>query len=379
MNKKLIAALIAITLALPTTAQAAGLKNRTGSTPSVAILDTAIDTSLPAFQGKIIQEVCILEWTTCPNGQSFMEGKGSASMPSNLITLSGFDHGTLMTSVFLANNPNVNVVFIKIIGNTSTGSRQNAGEASVYNALNWIKNNASKYNIQAVTMSQGMHNLGPAGTDYCPKTPTTVQSVKDLIAIGIPTFFPSGNGRDYARIDWPACIEESISVGYVDQQKEISTASNNDNERLDFFAPGFFTVSGPGNVSKNVAGSSAAIQFAGGEWIKLKSAKPNYTYNELLTALRSTASSTVGRQGTFKKLININAALSYSTAPVTPVVPTGPTPEQIAADKAAAKLALQADVNAQIAKAQAEYDAAVKAASDKLATLKATQLARLNG
>ena len=130
MNKKLIAALIAITLAVPTTAQAAGLQNRIDSTPSVAILDTGIDTSLPAFQGKIVQEVCILEWTTCPNGKSFMEGPGSASMPLALITKNGFDHGTFMTSVFVKTNPNVNIVFIKIIGNTATGARQNAGEAA---------------------------------------------------------------------------------------------------------------------------------------------------------------------------------------------------------------------------------------------------------
>jgi hypothetical protein len=369
MNKKLIAALIAITLAVPTTAHAAGLQNRIDSTPAIAILDTAIDTSLPAFQGKIVQEVCILEWTTCPNGQSFMEGKGAASMAANQITANGFDHGTLMTSVFTKTNPDVNIVFIKIIGNTSTGLRQNAGEASVYNALNWVKNNASKYNIQAVTMSQGMHNLGAAGTDYCPKTPTTQQSIKDLIAIGIPTFFPSGNGRDYARIDWPACLDESISIGYVDQQNEISTSSNNDAAKLDFFAPGFFTIAGPGNVSKNISGSSAAIQVAGAQWIKLKAAKPTYTYDQLLTALRSTASSTIGRQGTFTKLININAAIAYNVAPA------GPTPAELAA----AKAALQADVNAQIAKAQAEYDASVKVASDKLATLKAAQLARLNG
>jgi hypothetical protein len=369
MNKKLIAALIAITLALPTTAHAAGLQNRIDSTPSVAILDTGIDTSLPAFQGKVVQEVCILEWTTCPNGKSFMEGPGAASMPANLITLNGFDHGTFMTSVFVKTNPNVNIVFIKIIGNTSTGARQNAGEASVYNALNWVKANASKYNIQAVTMSQGMHNLGAAGTDYCPKTPVTQQSIKDLIAIGIPTFFPSGNGRDYTRIDWPACLDESISVGYVDQQNEISANSNNDTSKLDFFAPGFFTIPGPGNISKNISGSSSAIQVAGAQWIKLKTAKPDYTYDQLLTALRSTASSTVGRQGTFTKLININAAIAYNVAP------TGPTPAELAA----AKAALQADVNAQIAKAQAEYDASVKAASDKLATIKAAQLARLNG
>lgn len=377
MNKKLIAALIATTLALPTTAHAAGLQNRIDSTPSVAILDTGIDTSLPAFQGKVVQEVCILEWTTCPNGQSFMEGKGAASMPANLITLNGFDHGTFMASVFVATNPNVNIVFIKIIGNTSTGSRQNAGEASVYNALNWVKANASKYNIQAVTMSQGMHNLGAAGTDYCPKTPTTQQSIKDLIAVGIPTFFPSGNGRDYTRIDWPACIDESISVGYVDQQNEISANSNNDTSKLDFFAPGFFTIAGPANISKNISGSSSAIQVAGAQWIKLKTAKPTYTYDQLLTALRSTASSTIGRQGTFTKLININGALAYN------VVPVGPTPAELAAQKAAAdaaaKIALKAEVDKAIAVAQAEYDATVKAAADKLSAYKAAQLARLNG
>ena len=374
MNKKLIAALIAITLALPTTAHAAGLQNRIDSTPSVAILDTGIDTSLPAFQGKVVQEVCILEWTTCPNGQSFMEGKGAASMPANLITLNGFDHGTFMASVFVATNPNVNIVFIKIIGNTSTGARQNAGEASVYNALNWVKANASKYNIQAVTMSQGMHNLGAAGTDYCPKTPVTQQSIKDLIAVGIPTFFPSGNGRDYTRIDWPACLDESISVGYVDQQNEISANSNNDTAKLDFFAPGFFTIAGPGNISKNISGSSSAIQVAGAQWIKLKTAKPTYTYDQLLTALRSTASSTIGRQGTFTKLINISGALAYNVAPV------GPTPAELAAQKAAeAKAALKAEVDKAIAVAQAEYDAAVKAAADKLSAYKTAQLARLNG
>ena len=161
--------------------------------PTIAILDTAIDTTLPAFQGKILQEVCILEWTTCPNGKSFMEGPGAASMPANLITQNGFDHGTFMASTFLATNPNANIVFIKIIGNTAAGLRQLAGEASVYNALNWVKANASKYNIQAVSMSQGHHNLGAGGTDYCPKTPITVQAVKDLMALQIPVFFPSGN------------------------------------------------------------------------------------------------------------------------------------------------------------------------------------------
>jgi hypothetical protein len=369
MNKKLISALIAITLAIPTTAHAAGIKNQTDSTPSVAILDTGIDTSLPAFKGKIIQEVCILEWSSCPNGTSFQEGPGSASMSPNIINLNGFDHGTMMASVFLATNPNVNIVFIKIIGNTPIGVRQPAGEASVSNALKWVKANASKYNIQAVTMSQGTHSVGAAGTDYCPKTPVTQQLIKDLISVGIPSFFPSGNGRDYTRIDWPACLDESISVGYVDQQNEISISSNNDDAKLDFFDQGFFSIAGPGNVLKNISGSSAAIQVAGAKWLKLKSVKTGYSYDQILSTLRATAKPTVGRQGTFNKLIDINAALAYT------VKTSGPTPAELAAQKAA----LQAEVNKLIADAETQYQLEIKAAADKLAAYKTAQLARLNG
>ena len=392
MLKKLAVGLISISIVV-TPAANAGLKNQMDSTPAIAILDTGIDTSLPAFQGKIIQEVCILEWTTCPNGKSFMEGKGAASMPSDLITKNGFDHGTFMASVFLATNPNVNVVFIKIIGNTSAGLRQNAGEASVYNALNWVRDNASKYNIKAVSMSQGHHNLLTSGTDYCPSTPTTRKSLKDLIAMQIPVFFPSGNGRDYSRLDWPACIEDSISVGYVDQQNEISTGSNTDVNRLDFFAPGFFTIAGPGNIAKNIAGSSAAIQVAAAQWIKLQTAKPTYSYDQLLDSFRSTAVSTIGRQGTFKNLINFDNALAFTSKLVSASntaadaaaakAAADAAAAKAAADAAAAKAAAElkakqiADVNAAIAAAEAEYLAAIKAAKDKFDALKAKLLATL--
>ena len=68
MNKKITAALIALTLLSPTAANAA-LKSATIQTPTIAILDTALDTSVPEFQGRIAYEVCILEWASCPNGQ----------------------------------------------------------------------------------------------------------------------------------------------------------------------------------------------------------------------------------------------------------------------------------------------------------------------
>jgi len=379
MNKKLITILISIAMSLPLTAQAA-LNNRTEMKPSVAILDTAIDTSLPEFQGKIVEEVCLIQWNTCPNGQSYMVGKGAASMPANLISLNGFDHGTQMASVLVNSNPNVNIVFIKIIGNTATGGRQNAGEPTVYNALNWVRDNASKYNIQAVTMSQGHHALA-AGTDYCPKTPNTINAVVSLKNIGIPVFFPSGNGRDYQRLDWPACITESFSVGYVDQQNEIAAGSNNDASRLDFFARGFWTVKGPGGVMKNISGSSSAVQVAAAHYMQIKSIVGDYS--KTISLMESSLIKTVGRQGTFNKLISVESALKiYNSVTVVTPTPTPtptvsqPTAEQIAAEK---KAKLIADSLKEIAAAEAQYQLEIKIAAEKLAAVKAAWTAKING
>jgi hypothetical protein len=114
MNKKLIAALIAITVSIPTTASAA-LKSSTLETPTLAVLDTALDTTLAQFKGKIVQEVCILEWKTCPNGDYFMEGPGAATISPYAMTKNGFDHGTQMASILINENPNINFVFVIII------------------------------------------------------------------------------------------------------------------------------------------------------------------------------------------------------------------------------------------------------------------------
>jgi hypothetical protein len=310
MNKKLITTLLTLTLLTPTVANAA-LKNQTVSTPaSIAILDTAIDSSLPIFKDKIVQEVCLIDWTTCPNGKSFMEGPGSAGMPADIINLNGFDHGTQMASIVVKNNPNVKIVFIKIIGNKPNGVRQVAFESAVFNALNWVYANKDKYNIQAVTMSQGHHNLGAAGTDYCPKTPVTKTAIQNLISVGIPTFFPSGNGRDYQRIDWPACIDESISVGAVDQINEITTYSNTDSLKLDFFTLGNMPATGPGNVEKNVTGTSASVQIAASQWVSIKQLKSTLTYQQIIDLLKKTSIPTKGRQGNFNNLISLSGAIN---------------------------------------------------------------------
>lgn len=306
MNKKILVGLIALTLTVPSTSYA-NVKNKTVQVPTLAILDTALDTSIPSIKSKLIHEVCILEWTTCPNGQSFMEGAGASHLPLEAITKNGFDHGTQMASAAISANPNMNIVFVRIIGQNINYDRQISNEQTVYNALNWVYANKDKYNIQAVAMSQGHHNLSKFG-HYCPSTPTTKQSIANLLSVGVPTFVPTGNTRDYVMIDWPSCIEESFAIG-AGNRNGIELYSNNDPALTDFHSNGNVKVIAPGNIVKNAAGTSIATQVAAAQWIALKQAKPSLTVNQLRELIIKTSRSIKGKQGS-GKLFELGSAIN---------------------------------------------------------------------
>jgi hypothetical protein len=312
MNKKLIAAFTAVLLLAPLGANAA-LKNQSyvAGTPTLVIIDTALDNKINVLPGKIAYEVCILDWPSCPNGKNFMEGPDAALLPYALITKNGFEHGTQMASIAVANNPNMQIVFIRIIGATNAGVRQLTSEKTVYNALQWVIDNKAKFNIQAVSMSQGRHDFPASlGANYCPNTPTTKSKIQALAAMNVPTFFPAGNGRDYKRIDWPACLDESISVGAVDRYGEITMYSNYDILKTDFYALGNTQAVSPGSVVGNVAGTSASVQVAAAQWVAIKQAHPDYTYSQMYDLVSSTSSKAFNSQIPSAKLINPAGAIN---------------------------------------------------------------------
>ena len=282
MNKKLLVVVLSALLISPSFVAKAEPQ------ATIAVLDTALDTSIPQFKDKIVYEVCILEWNSCPNGKNFMEGPGSSVMPLSQMQKNGFSHGTQMVSALLQTNPNAKVVFVRIIGATSTGVRQVANEATFVNALDWVFKNKERLNIQAVSMSQGHHNLSNT-IDYCPKTISTQSRIKALVSAGIPVFLPAGNVRDYSRIDWPACIDDSISIGASTDYEEIPIWSNVDIKKTDFYALGVMELAGPGNIISNQVGTSISAQVAAANWMALKTAKPSYTYQQLYDAFKSTS------------------------------------------------------------------------------------------
>ena len=311
MNKKILAVLVTITLAIPTiSANAASLQNKNVAQPTIAILDTALDTSLPIFKDKILFEACVTQWSSCPNGLFEMEGTNSSTLKPEWISKNGFDHGTQIASIAVATNPNVKIVFVRIIGTSSTGLRQSTSEATVYNALDWVIRNKDKFNIQAVSMSQG-HSAGRnPDPNYCPSTPITEGKINQLMTAGVPVFFPTGNARNYSKIDWPACIPSSVAIGATMPAETIAIYSNHDPLLTDFFALGQVKATNPGGKVVNVGGTSAATVIAATQWATIKASKPHLTYSQIYDLISKTSKPTYNSKITGGKLINLGAALN---------------------------------------------------------------------
>jgi hypothetical protein len=238
-----------------------------------------------------------------------MEGPGAAGMPIDWMKQNGFDHGTKMASIAIASNSNMNIVFVRIIPhNLISGVRKPVSNYMVGTALNWVYQNKDRFNIQAVAMSQGSHVLLNS-TDYCPKDATTQTAVTNLLNVGIPSFFAVGNGRDYSRIDWPSCISNSVAIGATDQIGEIASYSNYDGKLLDFYAPGFGTLTAPGGTQTYDVGTSISTQIAAAQYISIKFAKPTYTFDQIYKLIIST--STIAKSGRvpYGKSINLKGAL----------------------------------------------------------------------
>ena len=272
----------------------AAVKNNTINTPSLAIIDTGLDTSLPIFSGKIIQEVCLIGWSTCPNGSGYQEGAGASVVDNRIVSTPRFAHGTQMASIAINANPNMSIVFIRIVGNTSDLREQIVPDSAIESALNWVATNKDKYNIKAVSMAQGSMSRHSKSLDYCPKISTVDSAVNKLSALGVPTFFSAGNNFNYKQINWPACISAAIAVSATDQRGGINNYTNYDKALTDIFALGETNASFPGGKISRVSGTSVSVTIAAANWVKLATSKPLLSYSELYSLVLKTAGETKG-------------------------------------------------------------------------------------
>ena len=243
-----------------------------------------------------------------------MEGPGSSVLPASIIANRDFNHGTQMASAAIANNPNMNILFIRIIGNTTRGTRQSTGILTITNALEWVLKNKDKYNIVAVSASQGNQNvLKKTNVNYCPVTATDIM-VDRLYSVNIPVFFPSGNDRDKSRINWPACIPNAVAVGGVEvfglNKPQPSIVSNYDGSLIDIWAEINSTVLLPGGSIGNAYGTSVANQIAAAKYIAVKTAKPTLTAQQILSLIKSKATPVPNRLNQNIFIFNLGETLN---------------------------------------------------------------------
>ena len=282
MNKKLITAIMAAVLSITTI----NMAKANPAPATVAILDTALNANLSVFKDRIVHEVCILEWNSCANGSNFMEGPGAASMPAQFMSRNGFDHGTKMTHASVLTNPNIKVVFVRIIGATNTGVRQTSNEETFVKALNWVAANKNKFNITAVALSQGHHNLSPLA-NYCPSTPNTVAAISNLAGLDVPVFISAGNMRDTKRVSWPGCIKEAVTVSATSVTDGPAVYTNYDSATTDMFALGRLRLINSDGYLFNEDGTSVSTQIAAAIYVGLKTKNPTFTRSQILDLMKS--------------------------------------------------------------------------------------------
>ena len=266
----LIASLILLTVSADSPAQGAELKSR------IAVIDTGIDMTNNSVSNKIAYEVCILDFALCPNGKKTMEGSGAATLDPVRAASNGFYHGTQMASVIIKYNPNVEIVFIRVVAMTNAGYKGSVSPNNIGVALEWVKNNAQKYNIRAVSTSMGMPNK----TTSCASNTLVENSIVSLKDKGIPSVFSNGNGYSYDRVDFPACFSPSIAVGGADyiSNKYYPSLYSNNSTATDFYAYGkLIDAAAPNNTTGVVVGSSVSAALIASKWVLLSDKGLSYS------------------------------------------------------------------------------------------------------
>lgn len=233
---------------------------------TLVIADTGFSDSDPVIASHTIMQVCILDWPTCPNGSSLQESGTAALLTSTQMAPSGFSHGSKMARAAISAYPDVKLILIRIVAQSSQGARMTTSESIVTKVLAWANKNAATYKIGAVAISQGSNKIG-TNARKCLASPATEKEVASLKAKGIYSFFPAGNEGRSDAINWPACIADSVAVGALDKNGQISSYSNDAPSQVDVYEPGYIIDSHTQPQYSPEYGTSYSTQYAAARWL----------------------------------------------------------------------------------------------------------------
>lgn len=254
---------------------------------SIVVIDNGTNTSL--FKDSIVYEVCLLSSYKCPNGKTTMEGTGAANLPAT--NDKGFNHGTQMISVILRVNPSAKIIPIRIVGMTPLGNQSIYSLDDVQAALNWVVANRAKYNVGAVSISQGKVFAGckvPAGM---------AQSIATLKSLNVPVMTAVGNDGNRTAVFSPACLPDAVSVGATDNPwpgmdpieydknaaPYIARYSNGAQGQTDFFLNARYNATMLNGSTKFTVGTSNATAAFAAWWVLNNRGSFDDTFNSIMS------------------------------------------------------------------------------------------------
>jgi subtilisin family serine protease len=182
--------------------------NVTGSGMSVAVIDTGVDYKNAALGGGF------------GPGDKVIAGYDFADNTANPIATTS-QHGTAIAGLIGSNDPadlgvapGVNIVALRVTDDTNTASL-----TSIANALQWVINNHSEYNITSVNMSLsdgGNYAQNWFATDGGPGQRIT-ELVAQLTSMNIPVIAAAGNSFNGQQGEgFSAIVAGTISVTATD-------------------------------------------------------------------------------------------------------------------------------------------------------------------
>lgn len=225
----------------------------------LVIIDSAVDSSkIPG----VIYEACFTSNQSCANGKSFIEGAGTANVPN--WNLKNIDHGYNITQAAKLVAPDVKIIFVRISDVFPTAFL-NSG-AALDSAMKWVSENASKYSVDAVSISQSRINF-TAGT--CPTDLVFSSAVQSLKAQGIPVYAATGNDGRKDIIGFPSCVTDVIGVGATKPNGQLATYTNS-GPGMDTVYRGDIVVTSYKNAATTVTGTSVATPMLSALYVRNK-------------------------------------------------------------------------------------------------------------
>ncbi|MFO0727504.1 MAG: S8 family serine peptidase [Myxococcota bacterium] len=300
----------------------------TGAGAGIAILDTGVTYTNSAFG------------TCSAPGDSGCKVAFAQDFAPDDGSLDDNGHGTNVAAISLGVAPGATILALDVFRTDGL-----AYSSDILAAIDWVIQNKSTYNIQAMNMSLG----GGGSTSAC-GSDVFASAIASAKSAGVLSAIASGNNGYTNKIASPGCVPAAVSVGavYDSSMGGIQWSGCTDNtiaaDQVTCFSnsASFLTILAPGALitaaGVTMGGTSQASPHVAGAIAVARIAFPNETVDQTVSRLTSSGVSiTDPRNQVTKPRLALTAAMNASTPSpsATPTPTPTPTPSTPPVDRTA--------------------------------------------